>query len=261
MEIEDLTTTEQKQKKGHNNYVGSRSKIKPLPTPTQGPSRNNEIQFNYYRSHFSPMHQVLAHKCINKLLHVVSHGAKRFDPIITGMLPTNKDNNIYGASNGLLTFGIDDDIIGFANTLHVDLRDAVLKKDWTKILIVLDEFENSVEKIDKEIAKHLAYAREFVTMFGFGLPTTCIYQFMFGPNKKESQGKVIQYFIMAGLGIAVEVNTNVCHMMHAYTFGHCTAIPFIMVGGKYFLTSSDGTTMFAWGTAVPKDDNIETNER
>ena len=238
---------------GHNTYVGTRRHIKPLPTPIQGPSRKTDSQFNYYRAHFSSLHQILAHKIINKMLHEVSHGAKIFDPVITSMLPTDGKTHMFGTSNGLITFGVVEEIIGFANTLHVDMFDAMKKQYWTQILKNLHEVLKSSKEIHPRVLMRAKYARSFVSKLGYGTPTTCVYQFIHDERNVEVNVRILQYFVMAGLGLAVEVNSHACHMMHAYAFAHCTAIPVMIVGDTYFLTSENDTNVFAWGSYVPKN--------
>ena len=48
----------------------------------------------------------------------------------------------------------------------------------------------------------IEYANEFVQKLGFGDPTTCVYQLIYD-EKENVDTKIIQYFIMHGLGLYI----------------------------------------------------------
>ena len=47
---------------------------------------------------------------------------------------------------------------------------------------------------------------------GMGDPTTCVYQLIFNENDSNAT-KIIQYFIMHGLGLCIKVDSYVGHML------------------------------------------------
>ena len=55
-----------------------------------------------------------------------------------------------------------------------------------------------------------------------GDPTKCSYQFIYNENYNDNT-KIIQYFIMHGLGLCIKVDSYVAHMFYAWSFSHNTA--------------------------------------
>ena len=66
-----------------------------------------------------------------------------------------------------------------------------------------------------------------------GDPTTCVYQFIYNKNN-NGDTKIIQYFIMRGLGLCIKVDIYVAHMFYAWSFSHNTAVPIAIKKNKYF---------------------------
>ena len=58
------------------------------------------------------------------------------------------------------------------------------------------------------------YANEFIQNMGLGDPTTCVYQFIFDENYSNDT-KIVQYFIMHGLGLFTKLNSFLAHMLYA----------------------------------------------
>ena len=78
-----------------------------------------------------------------------------------------------------------------------------------------------------------------------GDTTTCVYQLIYD-EKYSVDTKIIQYFIMHGLGLCIKVNSYVAHMFYAWSFSHNTAVPIAIKNNKYFQSYNTNTTAFAW---------------
>ena len=48
-----------------------------------------------------------------------------------------------------------------------------------------------------------------------GDPKTCVYQLIYDENDSD-ETKIIQYFIMHGLGLCMKVDSYVAHMFYAW---------------------------------------------
>ena len=57
-----------------------------------------------------------------------------------------------------------------------------------------------------------------------GDPTTWVYQFIYDENDNVDT-KIIQNYIMHGVGLCIKVYSYVTHMFYTFTFIHNTAVP------------------------------------
>ena len=80
-----------------------------------------------------------------------------------------------------------------------------------------------------------------------GDSTTCVYQFIDKENDNDDM-KIIQYFIMHGLGICINLDSYVAHMLCACSFIHNTTVPIAIMKNKWFLSLNTNTTVFSWGS-------------
>ena len=80
--------------------------------------------------------------------------------------------------------------------------------------------------------KRAAYLDEFEKFGSYGRKTTCVYQFL-GQTEHEDC-KVIIYFLLQGLGIAVRFDSHISHSFFGYLFTHCTALPVIVKNGRVY---------------------------
>ena len=76
-------------------------------------------------------------------------------------------------------------------------------------------------------------------------PTTCVYQLILDGNDSNDT-KIIQYFIMHGLGLCIKFNSFVSHMFYAWSFRNNEAPPVDIKQNKYFISLNTCTTVFAW---------------
>ena len=79
-----------------------------------------------------------------------------------------------------------------------------------------------------------------------GDPTTSVYKFIYDENDSDDK-KIIQYFIMDGLGLCIKVDSYVAHIFYAWSFSHNTAVSIAINKNRYLLSLNTNTTVFAWG--------------
>ena len=70
----------------------------------------------------------------------------------------------------------------------------------------------------------IQYTNKSVQNLGLGDPTRCVYQIIYDENNNDDT-KIIQYFIMNGLGLCIKVDIYVAHIFYAWSFIHNTAVP------------------------------------
>ena len=75
---------------------------------------------------------------------------------------------------------------------------------------------------------------------------TCVYQLFFDEND-SNYTNIIQYCIMHGMGLCINLDSFVEHMFYAWSFSHNTEVPVGIKKNKYFLSLDTYTTEFYWG--------------
>ena len=98
----------------------------------------------------------------------------------------------------------------------------------------------------KENNKKIQYVNEFVQNLVMVDPTTHVYQIVYNENHNDDT-KVIQYFIMYGLGLCIKLDSYVAHMLYAWSLSHNTSVPISIKKNKYFLSLKTNTYVFSWG--------------
>ena len=68
-----------------------------------------------------------------------------------------------------------------------------------------------------------------------GDPKTCVYQFIYDENDNDDT-KIIQYFIMHGLGLCIKVDSYMSHILYAWSLIHNTAVTISINKKKCFLS-------------------------
>ena len=63
---------------------------------------------------------------------------------------------------------------------------------------------------------------------------------------------------MHGLGLCINVNSYVAHMIYTWSFNNNTAVPIAIKKNKYFLFLNTQTTVFSWGAI--NSNKIECND-
>ena len=77
-------------------------------------------------------------------------------------------------------------------------------------------------------------------------PTTFLYQFIFDQDD-SNYTKIIQYFVMHGLGLCIKLNIYVEHMLYARSFIFSTEVTLSINQNIYYLSLNTHTAEFAWG--------------
>ena len=90
---------------------------------------------------------------------------------------------------------------------------------------------------------------------GLSDPTTFVYQFIFD-QYDSNYTKIIQYFVMHGLGLCIKLNIYVEHMFYTWSFIHNIEVTLYINQNKYYLSLNTHTAVFAWG--VGKYNKIST---
>ena len=133
---------------------------------------------------------------------------------MVGLCPKAGISHIHVCKNSIVTFGEKDLVLGFANALHVDKTDRFSDSVQHNVLELLKVHDDSTDK--RDVLK-CAYAESFVKTIGLGVPTTCVYQFV-GTKDMVKKCNVIQYFVMHGIGLCIQLKSHVAHMFYAHTF-------------------------------------------
>ena len=94
----------------------------------------------------------------------------------------------------------------------------------------------------------IKYANEFVPKLGMDDTKTCVYQFIYNENEND-ETKIIQYFIMHGLGLLIKVDSHVAHILYARSLIHNTAVEIYTKKKKFFL-SLNKTILYFLGDIV-----------
>ena len=92
----------------------------------------------------------------------------------------------------------------------------------------------------------IQYANEFIQKLVMNDPITCVYKLFYDENYSYGT-KIIQYFIMHGMGLCIKVDIYVAHMFYARTFSHNKSVSIAPKKNKYFLSLNTNTTVFSWG--------------
>ena len=77
-----------------------------------------------------------------------------------------------------------------------------------------------------------------------GDPTTCVYQLIYDESESDYT-KIIQYFIMHGLGLCIKVDVYVAHMFYEWPFSHNTAVTKSINKNTCFFSFNTNTNVFA----------------
>jgi hypothetical protein len=96
---------------------------------------------------------------------------------------------------------------------------------------------------DIHVQKAVDYLQRWIDWGPMGMSTTCVYQFVGHQIKRD---EVISYFLLDGLGIAMRMNSHLCHMFFGHLFSHRTALPIIVRDGKTH-SKDPHFQVFEWG--------------
>ena len=207
-----------------NVYINARGSKRPFPSPLQDPNKVGEYQ--YYRE-TSRNH--LVQPQLEKILHTLALSVQHMKLDEKMAETAEKTCGVIIATTGVK-------LLGFCNQNHVDECDRYTPKQ----LSILLEKASSEEE------------RRTLQLKNSGSPTTCGYQIVKDSLAKHSEDAVLngeQFFLMRGLGMAVEICDGVCHRFLGSVFEHCTSacLGFREGGDVTVARMNDSFFIYAWG--------------
>mmetsp|Transcript_7289 Transcript_7289/g.13285 ORF Transcript_7289/g.13285 Transcript_7289/m.13285 type:complete len:637 (-) Transcript_7289:103-2013(-) len=243
---------------GQSFYVGYRPPTSCcLSSPAQGP-RSNSL-FQYHRRYYNALYQPWTERLARRLAERASYLYSCLDPVGSYLNPLCLNQTPIRGSRFILITQGNNSVFGYANECHVDELDEVK----TLTCKVRKEISNQtlVESIEKssEHRKRLDYANRWCRL-GIGSASTCAYQFVYRTESLKDEIELVQYFILAGLGVSVRMSSFVVHMMYAHTFSHMTAMPLVIKSGKVYSKSNGDVNVFAWGAGKTETESTTSDE-
>ena len=144
--------------------------------------------------------------------------------------------------------------VDFACSCHIDRND---KEDHTSSLMIT-KLRTIIDKLNMLESKGVAFERQrkaealsslkHLLYWGFCIPTTCCYQYIFGKEERKPRIRIYQWFMCPGLGTTHLIKNYWVHMMLAGLFSHCTSVPIYIVDDSVvYFGSCPHVTMLAWG--------------
>ena len=107
----------------------------------------------------------------------------------------------------------------------------------------------------KENNMRIQNANEFVKKLVMVYPTKCAYQLVYDKNYSVHT-KIIQYFIIHGLGLCIRVDSYLAYMFYTWSFSHNTAVPIDINKNKYCISFNTNNNGFAWGAGNSNKNRI-----
>ena len=140
--------------------------------------------------------------------------------------------------------------VDFYNSCHTDKNDLDPKETkqmvtrLKDILTIFDQLVANGLKVMKSRTNEAVKSLEHLMYWGFCLPTTCCYQYLF---KTTAPVEIYQWFMCPGLGTTYRIRNYWVHIMLGGLFSHCTSAPIYIVDNKAYFGKCPAVTMFAWG--------------
>jgi hypothetical protein len=169
---------------------------------------------------------------LHSLTSDVTFVAERMNPYMVGIAS--------GLSTKLIaTTG--QTLYSFCNGLHTDTCDRI-SEDMKSHL-----FPNVTEEWKKRMLsfEHVSF------------PTTCGYQHVWKDADKGKKYKVIQHFLIPGLGLAISLQDSIAHHFMGGAFAHCTGICVLEEklddeeDNEFHIENQDDIfSLFAWGSSA-----------
>ena len=92
----------------------------------------------------------------------------------------------------------------------------------------------------------IKYVNEFVQKLEMCDSTACVYQLIYDENESDDT-KIIQQFIMHGLGLLIKGYSYLSHMFYACSFSYNAAVQIHINKDTHFLSLNTNNTLFSWG--------------
>ena len=208
------------------------------PSPVEGPGRSGFSQF--YKMAHEPIIQFKAEKITNPPGRAATHVASTLDPALHTLFPASCSNAaLHFCSQKIITFGKLGKTLGFCDTRHTDKGDVVKVRDLVVMRQLLAPHLEATDQGTKNSVNHIL---RWLDWGPVGISTTCVCQFV-GLGESD---KVLCFFLLDGLGTAVQLDTHVCHVFFGHLFSHRTALPVIIRAGKVHC-GDPNFQVFAWG--------------
>jgi hypothetical protein len=222
---------------GLNAYRDARTAKRPHPTPFVADEDIPQHQyFNKYLTK-QPLLQPMLEKCLNRMARDIKRFAESLNPGFGYLCTSLCSKTIITCGTRPHKHAKKKSVLGFVNTAHVDSCDTLTK----------EQMEELKGKITND-----CYLR-LMNLKGFGLPTTCGYQFVKKEETEDKPFEAHQFFSLDGLGIAIPLSDGLGHYFYASTFAHRTCLGMIHHGSKVSITNkNDDFTILAWGASGGK---------
>jgi len=227
---------------GFQLYHGTRSmKSQSRPSPSEGP--NEHFKFYYHRDSMSHFRWPFVASCMSTLSQVATYAAGHIYKFLYELYPNrNKRKHMLFCRLGIFT-------MDFACTPHADTNDKVASYQDSalqKLRLIQDsDHANTERKLEASCAS------SFIKSFGFGVPTTCCYQYVQHDQEQCNPILIFHYFCMQGLDLCRRIHNYWTHSFFAYTFVHGTSVPLYVSNGLCFVGTHPHLTMAAWGGGSP----------
>ena len=128
--------------------------------------------------------------------------------------------------------------VGFFNKFHVDKQDRVSSdKMWVAFYEKIKNYSNL------PASKKISEMRDLI---GFGLPTTCGYNFI---TNNVEENLIEGWFLMGRM--AVPLVEGAVHHFLGWSFPHCTSVPYIRRRNTVFTLNAfdEESYVVAWGSS------------
>ena len=238
--------------RGINGYLGRRLSHQSNVTPTHGPG--TVFTASYFRGYYNKdhLHYSLQGK-IRRSADIVLNASKKFNDAYIQFIGDKTCNRLIwtqGAKQRNLTHmtscgdmiqhneSLAGKHIGFFNKLHVDKLDRVRSDElW-------DVFHEKIKKHSN--LPGYQNIMELRRLIGFGLPTTCGYNFI---TKTREENHIEGWFLMGR--IAVPLVEGAVHHFMGWSFPHCTSVPYICRRNKIITLNleDEESYILAWGSS------------
>ena len=140
--------------------------------------------------------------------------------------------------------------VDFYNSCHTDKNDLDAKVTeqmvirLKEIVSIFHHLTANGLKVMKSRTSEAAKSLAHIAYWGYSLPTTCCYQYLFNTSTPVV---VYQWFMCPGLGTTYRIRNYWVHIMLSGLFSHCTSAPIYVVNNKAYFGKCPEVTMFAWG--------------
>ena len=121
----------------------------------------------------------------------------------------------------------DEHTLGFANSLHRDTCDLILKLLVAEYIDLIVNEINHCRKYSRKTKRTLfCKVKEIDALIGLGLPITCAYNIVVGGLRMKKGCWLSAFFVI--FDFAMILTHKLVHNFLGWSFVHCTALPIIL---------------------------------